>query len=64
MVAREKHSKRWQTWECLTSKPYSQILTANIVEILKNSSYFSRFVTEEGNQMLMEEVSKDELKVI
>jgi len=36
----------------------------NVVEIVKITSFFSSFVGEEANKILVEEVSKEELKVV
>jgi hypothetical protein len=36
----------------------------NIAEIIHIASYFPRFVDEDENRLLMEEVTEDELKVV
>jgi hypothetical protein len=64
MEARQKNFHEMANiGDCYNITLYTEPNIANIAKIFKISSYFPRFVTKEGNQMLMEEVSKDKLNV-
>eukprot|EP01018_Ginkgo_biloba_P028285 Gb_00400 [translate_table: standard] len=43
---------------------YKELERANIAEILKLTSFFPSFLSEEDNELMMEEVSKEELKTV
>jgi hypothetical protein len=42
---------------------YTELDRANIIEILKMTSFFSRFVTKKENHDMMEEVKKDKIMI-
>jgi hypothetical protein len=57
------HLKEWHVWEGNTSKPlFKAEERASIVEVVRLAQLFPRFVEEEDNRSLMEEVSEEELK--
>jgi hypothetical protein len=43
---------------------YKELVRENIAEILKLTSFFPSFVSDEANALLIEEVTKEEMKVV